>query len=330
MPGFLFPTWPSPTFDRWALAQLDDLVPWSDHPGRYVAVVMLAITSRCALSCAHCSAAGELGPAEKVDLDRWIRLVARLQERGLMQLHLTGGDPMMRFDDVLTLLRSMRPDTDTWIDTSGVGLTRERAQALADAGLTGVVVSIDDWRPAAHDAFRGREGVFRHATAACRAAADAGLVVATSLVPPRGVTREFLDRYADLSTSLGAAFLRIVEPKATGRWAGQAVTLTPADRATVEAFERESNTSPALRDRPCVIDHDRVHRQIGCLTAGDRGFYIDTAGRAHGCPFCGHAGPDVLDGDLDEAIVALRGAGCERYVAARTFDRFARGRSDAG
>lgn len=317
-PRFLLPSWPSPTFDRWADVRLAEAVRGTPDES-YLSLVFLGVTARCGLGCQHCSAADELAEVEPIPIESWIHQVHTLQERGLMQLQLTGGEPMGRFDDVLSLLRSMRPGTDTWMNTSGVGLTPSRAQELADAGLVGVLVSIDHWDPARHNAFRGgHPHVFDQAVAACRAAADAGLVVAVSPCPTRAdLTPEWLDRMHGLAGALGAAYLRFVEPRAAGRWRGLEVDLTPAQVALLEAFEHAANADPARAHLPVVVNYDRLSRALGCPGAGDRSLYLDAHGQARSCPFCGSPQGDVFALGLDAVRARLRTGGCGRHRSAR-------------
>lgn len=70
---------------------------------------------------------------------------------GIRELRLTGGEPLVRADlvDVIGALRANHPDLPISLTTNGVGLAK-KAQALADAGLTRLNVSMDTLH---HDAF---------------------------------------------------------------------------------------------------------------------------------------------------------------------------------
>lgn len=322
-PWLVAAAWPGPTFSRWALAQLDALEPLGGGGADWLAMAMIAVTKRCPLACVHCSAGDELAARDTVPIARWIDLARRLSARGLSQLHLTGGEPMARYDDVLGLIGAVGRDTDVWLNTSGVGLGEARAGALAAAGLTGVVVSLDHVDPAVHDRFRGAPGSWGHATRAARVCADAGLAVALSAVPTPDLLRaDVLERYADLAEGLGAGWIRVLEPHAAGRWRDRAVALDPAARAALHRWEDDSNTARAHATRPLIVNYARIQDRAGCLSGGDRALYVDTDGRARGCPFSAKVGLDVLDGDLGAAIAALRGQGCARFGAARAFERF--------
>jgi len=70
---------------------------------------------------------------------------------GVRELRLTGGEPLVRADlaEIIAAIRHNHPSLPISLTTNGVGLAK-RAQALADAGLTRLNVSMDTVH---HDAF---------------------------------------------------------------------------------------------------------------------------------------------------------------------------------
>jgi pyruvate-formate lyase-activating enzyme len=214
------PGWPSPAFDRFVERELDNLEP---QPGRPpgLQTVVVAMTRRCALRCEHCCEWDVLNRPEALTLGELQEIVRRLQWRGLGQLFLSGGEPLLRFDDLLTLTANAAAESDVWILSSGRGLTGERANRLRAAGLTGVALSLDHWDPSVHDRFRGAPGAFDAVVAAATHARDAGLLVALSLCPTRAfVSAANLERYARTAQSMGASFIQLLEPRPVGRYAG--------------------------------------------------------------------------------------------------------------
>jgi len=303
------PGWPSRAFDDFVRREIDRAA--LSGPSATTQMAIVAITARCALKCEHCfewDALNQPEPLSSADLHEVVR---RLHARGLGQIFFSGGEPLQRFDDLLSITTMIAADTDAWILTSGVGLTRDRANRLAAAGLTGVAISLDHWDDAAHDRFRGLPGAGAAVTRAAAHAREAGLVVALSLCPTRAfVTASNLERYAMRARDLGASFIQILEPKAVGHYAGQDVALTGEQRRQLEAFCARLNTDPAARHLPSVTYPDWSTRVLGCVGGGDRYLYIDTRGDLHACPFCRTPGRRALDGDLDVSISRLQAAGC--------------------
>jgi MoaA/NifB/PqqE/SkfB family radical SAM enzyme len=315
------PGWPSPAFDRYVEGELERLVPVRRRPCTLQGAI-IAITRRCALRCEHCFEWNVLNRHEPLSSAALQEIVRRLLRQGVTQLFLSGGEPLQRFNDVLTLTAAASGATDVWVFSSGRGLTADRAARLKGAGLTGVALSLDHWDATAHDRFRGVPGTFAAVQRAAASARDAGLLVALSLCPTRAfVSFRNLHRYARTARSLGASFIQVLEPKPVGHYAGRDVTLDPRQQWELERFNERMNLDPAVRDMPAVTYPDRFARAYGCPGAGDRFLYIDTEGALHACPFCPATGVAVLDDDIDAAIAAVRADGCPaagKHMAARS------------
>jgi MoaA/NifB/PqqE/SkfB family radical SAM enzyme len=304
-----FPGFPSAAFDRCIERELDRSTPVLGRPPALRAAIV-AITRRCALRCEHCLEWDVLNRAEGLTAEELRAMARQLRERGVDQVFLSGGEPLRRFDVVLDLTASLADGTDVWVLSSGHGLSADRAARLRRAGLTGVVLSLDHWDPAAHDRFRGRPGAFAAVRRASAAAREAGLVVALSLCPARHfATRGNLARYTRLARSLGASFIHIYDPRAVGRYDGLDVELGPAEQHALDRWMDEVNRSAGARALPTVTYLGRYGRRAGCGGATEYAF-IDTDGALHPCPFCRGHGIPLLGRGLDAALADLRATGC--------------------
>ncbi len=132
------------------------------------------ITLRCDLACVHCgSRAGKARPDE-LDTAGCLDLVAQMDELGVREVTLIGGEAYLR-DDWLDIVRELsRRGIAASMTTGGRGLTRERARDAKAAGLRAVSVSIDGVEET-HDRLRGVRGSYRAALAALEAGREAGL-----------------------------------------------------------------------------------------------------------------------------------------------------------
>ncbi|HET8724863.1 MAG TPA: radical SAM protein [Anaeromyxobacteraceae bacterium] len=304
------PGWPSPALDRFLEGELERIAP--TRPGEPpLHLAILAVTRRCGLRCLHCSDADLLGTDEAVPVPELVRIAGDLVELGASNLELTGGEPMLRLDAVEAVARAHGSRADVWVLTSGVGLDPAAAERLRSAGVTGAMVSIDHWEPERHDAFRGARGTFERATAGVRAAAAAGLVAGISFTATREVGASDLDRMAWLGRDLGAGFLRILEPRAVGRWAGQDVALRPGQVDLLLRFARTVNARRS--DLPVVELPALGQRTVGCSGGGDRFLFVDAEGRLHACPFCRGQAGSARGGALPEALARLRARGCHAF-----------------
>jgi MoaA/NifB/PqqE/SkfB family radical SAM enzyme len=320
------PGFPSLAFDRYVLDALERLDPRHARPPALQSVV-LAITSECPLACAHCCEARVAQSARSASPAEVKATLAKLQQRGVAQVFLSGGEPLARFEDLVCLLESAQPGTDLWLFTSGWGLTAERARRLQAAGLVGIALSVDDWREKHHDLFRGRRGSFARARDAAHAVVEADLALCLSLCATKEfVSAENLAAYGRMARDWGAGFVQLLEPKAVGRWEGQAVALDVRAQRELEAFLSSVNYEHPPDDLPVVTYLDLVQRRTGCLGAGYRYLYVDSAGGVHPCPFCRRAVGRLPDDPLDRLLDELRAGGCGASFAPPFALAAARGR----
>jgi pyrroloquinoline quinone biosynthesis protein E len=100
------------------------------------------LTYKCPLRCVYCSNPLELSRHQaELSTSEWKRLFREAEALGVVQLNLTGGEPLLR-DDLEELVAEARAlNLYTNLITSGVGLTRARLKALRELGLDSVQLS---------------------------------------------------------------------------------------------------------------------------------------------------------------------------------------------
>ncbi len=125
------------------------------------------LTYRCPLKCPYCSNPLELA-AYKHELDTaaWSRVFEEAEALGVVQLHLTGGEPLARADLEALVAKARSLSLYTNLITSAVPLTRARLSALKDAGLDNVQVSFQDVDGARADEIAGLPAMARKLEAA--------------------------------------------------------------------------------------------------------------------------------------------------------------------
>lgn len=299
MPGY-----PSPAWKRMVRNELHRQCPIPDHPGSLF-VAILALTRKCPLDCAHCVEYPTLNQRDVLSLDDWKTIMRKCEAYGVAQVEISGGEPLNRLEDVLALLAETdTEEMDIWMLTSGYQLTGEKARRLKTAGLKGVSISLDHWDPERHDAFRGRAGSFQWVMQAVGHALEAGLLVSLSLVPTRSAcNRKDLMRYADLARDLSVHFIRILEPRAIGRFADQEVELTEKKMSELDRWVSDMQQLPTYSMYPPIEYHGTYLRKMGCVGCGKRYIYMDTEGQVHKCPFSsrtfGHLVEEPLQVILD-------------------------------
>ncbi len=109
------------------------------------------LTHRCALACPYCSNPRELTRGgDELTTDEWVRVVDDAASLGVMQVHLSGGEPLARADLEAIAARARARDLYVSLVTSGVPLDRPRLERLAPS-LDHVQLSIQDANEAASD-----------------------------------------------------------------------------------------------------------------------------------------------------------------------------------
>ncbi|MCS4434252.1 radical SAM protein [Aquiflexum gelatinilyticum] len=284
--GLYVPPFPSRNFDRLILTELNRYVPHSLPINAYQQV-NFAITTKCPMRCEHCFEWDNLNLRETFSLSQLQEIVKKLQNNGLGHISLSGGEPLVRFEDMLELIKSGEKSTEWWVLTSGFNLTDQKAIQLKKAGATGIVISLDHHDPEINNKFRGHKDAFGHAVRAAEATVKAGLSLAISVCVTReNANREFLMNHTTLCESLGADFIQWLEPRAEGHFRDKEVMLQPDQITILEELFVEFNHDPKNNHFPPVMYHGYHQRRVGCMSGGKFSFYVDALGMVHSCPFC--------------------------------------------
>ena len=93
------------------------------------------ITRRCDLACHHCGTRAGHARSDELDTAECLDLVAQMAELGIKEVTLIGGEAYLR-PDWLSIVAAIRAHgMDCTMTTGGRGITRERAEQAAAAGL---------------------------------------------------------------------------------------------------------------------------------------------------------------------------------------------------
>ena len=279
------PCWPSANFDNFVKRNIRRQVSIQSETER-LGFVFLAITRKCPMRCEHCFEWDNLNQQESFAKDDLFKVVDMYQKEGVLQFHFSGGEPMVRLKDLLPLIEYTSQKSECWVLTSGFNCTAENAMLLKKAGCKGVVVSIDHYIPELHNMFRGYDKAFEAATAAVKAAKQAGMVTSLSIC----ATKQFIDgghllHYMDFAKQCGVQFVQVLEPRSVGHYDGKDVLLDEKHIIKLEEIFKLINHSPAYKNYPAMLYHGYHQRRIGCFS-GSRSVYVDSAGDVHACPFC--------------------------------------------
>lgn len=105
--------------------------------------LLAELTYSCPLQCSYCSNPLQLDDySDELSTEEWKRVFTEAAGLGVLQLHLSGGEPLQRRDIVDLVQHANQLGLYTNLITSGLGLSTRRAEQLRDAGLDHVQLSI--------------------------------------------------------------------------------------------------------------------------------------------------------------------------------------------
>jgi cyclic pyranopterin phosphate synthase len=198
-----------------------------DLLGRALRTLRISVTDRCNLRCEYCMPEENytwLPKAQTLSYEEITRVVRVFHGLGADELHLTGGEPLVR-RDVPDLVRLLAPRvTDLALTTNGV-LLAEMARDLRAAGLRRVTVSLDTLRP---DRFErmARRRLLPAVLAGIAAAKEAGLApLKINTVVIRGQNEDEVGDLVAFGRELGAEvrFIEYMDVGGATRWAKERV-----------------------------------------------------------------------------------------------------------
>jgi len=276
--------------------------------------LILSISSRCHYQCQHCFEGKNLKRWEQLTISDLAKVLREAIHMGIPHIQIGGGEPMLRFRDLIRLLEMGKDHTEFWLSTSGYGLTRDKAWDLKVAGLTGANISLDHWKEEKHNQFRNHPEAFRWALEAVENCKNVGILPNLTICITHEMAREEqLMRYLTLARNLEVPFVRFLEARKAGNFEGKDVLLTDKEQQDIVDFILKMNGSRRNRTYP-IIQYPGYHqRKIGCYGAGNRYIHIDAAGNYHSCPFCRGAAGNIKEMGLTEGIRLLREQGCQLF-----------------
>jgi PqqA peptide cyclase len=179
--------------------------------------LLAELTHRCPLHCPYCSNPLELAArADEMSAGDWERVIREAAELGVVQLGLSGGEPLL-YRDLTRLVHAARAEgLYSNLITSGLGLSRARMAGLSEAGLDTVQISFQANESLLGDAIAGTHS---HALKieAARVVVEAGLPLGVNVVLHRS-NIERLPAIIRLVESLGAMRLELANTQFYG-WA---------------------------------------------------------------------------------------------------------------
>ena len=237
--------------------------------------LLAELTHRCPLRCPYCSNPLELARASaELDTETWGRVFNEAAELGVLQVHFSGGEPLVRRDLVELVARAAKAGLYVNLITSGIRLDANILTRLVEAGLEHVQLSLQDSEPAAGDRIAGLVGAQQAKYEVARLVREAGLPLTVNAVVHRQ-NLEHLEDTVDLAVTLGADRLEVAHVQYYGWALANRAALLPSrqqlDTATATVEAARARLLGRLVIDYVVPDY-YAHRPKACMGGWGRRF----------------------------------------------------------
>jgi PqqA peptide cyclase len=257
--------------------------------------LLAELTYRCPLHCPYCSNPMQARIDSELTRQEWHRVMGEAAELGVLQVGLSGGEPLGR-SDLAEIVRSAREaKLYTNLITSGVGLDEPRARELRDAGLDSVQLSFQSDTVDLADEIAGARAHHRKLEAAAAVRATGIALSLNFVIHRRNI--DHLSQMIALAEMLGAERIELANVQFYG-WAflNRAALLPTRDQVN---RAREIATAAKARltgkvDIFYVLPDYYETRPKPCLNGwGQRYLTVNPVGDVLPCPTASSAIPDM-------------------------------------
>ncbi|ALV23843.1 molybdenum cofactor biosynthesis protein A [Campylobacter iguaniorum] len=184
-----------------------------DSYGRVVDYLRVSVTERCNFRCRYCmpeEGIENLGHQSVLSYEEMFEFIKICLDNGVTKIRLTGGEPLVRsgIENFIAMINGYKPGLDLAMTTNGF-LLAKKAQALKDAGLKRLNISLDSLDPKKAN-FLARKDVLEHVLEGIKTACELGFGVKLNTVALKGVNDAELVELMDFAKSCNAQ-IRYIE-----------------------------------------------------------------------------------------------------------------------
>jgi pyrroloquinoline quinone biosynthesis protein E len=257
-------------------AAVETMAVGTRQTGHLTVGLVAELTYRCPLRCTYCSNPLQVAPhTEELTTGEWRDVLDQARELGVLQVHFSGGEPLLRRDLPELAAHARGLGMYTNLITSGLGLKPERL-----AGIDHVQLSIQDATERPADAVAGVRA-YRKKIDAAAVVRAAGLPLTVNVVLHAGNV-DRLAEIADLAVQLGAERLELAHTQFYGWGLLNRAALLPsaeqierANAAAAKVYERYGDRVEIVyvepdyhtgRAKPCM--HGWGSRQFSVSPTG--------------------------------------------------------------
>lgn len=262
-------------------------------------VVLLDPTSACNRSCKGCWAA-EYGHKSNLTLDEMRSIISQCKELGTHFFMFTGGEPLIRKNDILTLARENK-DCLFLAFTNGTLVDDKFCEDMKACANMGLALSVEGSEETT-DARRG-EGSYADTLKAMAMLKKHGCLFGTSVCyTSQNYEAVTSDEFYDMMIENGARYAWYFHYMPVGSGADTSLLLTPEQREHV--FRRIRANRDGKNGKPIfTVDFQNDAEFVGgCIAGGRNYFHINSEGDVEPCVFVHYSDSNIREKTIKECL----------------------------
>ncbi len=284
-------------------------IEWINHKKRpQLVFAIICITSKCPFKCKYCYNSDLHTQEERLSIETILATIESLIDRGITSIYLSGGEPMMRWNDLTMILQKFENrNTRFWLLSTGYNLSIEKLSILKDLGLKGVMISLDSTNEEQINSVKGTPKAFSYATDAIKAANKTGLLVAIDCVFGKTLLqKKDFKEYIEFAGLRGAHFINCYTPRQMHHVLNDEYSsFNLEDFGQLEKLTIENQKSSDYKNLPITYSPDLWEAKRGCV-GGKLFIYIDPAGNVKPCPFIENSFGNIKDSDILQILDRIK------------------------
>ncbi len=256
-------------------------------------------TSACNLKCKGCWAA-EYGHSMQLSLDEMRSIVKQGRELGTHFYMLTGGEPLIRKDDIITLA-SENPECVFLIYTNATLIDKKLCDDIKKCGNITLALSIEGDEES--NDFRRGEGAYRTTVDAMKLLKAEKLLFGISVCyTSKNIAQVTSDEFLDKMVDLGVKYAFYFNYMPVGKDADKSLIPTPAQRKYMYFWMKKVRNAKTGKPLFVMDFQDDGEYVGGCIAGGRNYFHINSNGDIEPCVFVHYSDSNIRTHTLFEAL----------------------------
>ncbi|SDB01693.1 radical SAM protein [Eubacterium oxidoreducens] len=262
-------------------------------------LILMDPTSACNLRCTGCWAA-EYGYKLNLTFEEMDSIVTQGKELGIFFYMFTGGEPLVRKDDLLKLAKK-HSECAFHSFTNGTLIDEEFCQKVQELGNFSFSISLEGFEEA--NDFRRGDGIYKKVLHAMDLMKEYGLFFGTSVCYTRkNMEAVTSDEFFDLLVEHGCRYAWYFHFMPVGNEADKELMPTKQQREYIYHRIREVRGMDSGKSI-FVMDFQNDGEYVGgCIAGGRNYFHINANGDAEPCVFIHYSGANIRENTLLECL----------------------------